>query len=482
LDAAPRPLHPPGRRISGRIRVTAPASIGVVLALALPSLVEQILQAVIGLTDTIIAGHTGPDSNAHAAAAAAVGTMSYLQWFTGLMVAALGVGATAIVARSIGASRVRVANRVAGTALTAAFVVGLGTAVMLFAFASQIVWLCGLRGLAAEYGTQYLRIMTITIALQTMGQIGMACLRGSGDTFRPMLITGGVALLNLVSSSTLTFGWLGMPEMGIRGNALGTLLAFLVGGIATLALLLGGWAGLKLRWRHIRIVPHVLRRILRIGAPSWAEGFALWIGQFMIVIFVIAANDAALGVDGATMAAHAAVLRIESIAFLPGFGFGIAASALVGQYLGAGKPQESRRAALLANRLAVVTMTVAAIPMMLFPHFLLGLLVDSPTVVASGKWPMILAGAAQPGFAVAIVFGSALKGAGETIWPMVSTIGGMFVIRVPILIAALIAIHYFGHPGMGLTAVWIAVFGDLNAKALFNAWVFFRGKWLLKKV
>jgi len=459
-----------------------PVNATTVLALALPTIVEQVLHVIVGLSDTIIAGHLPGDQNTRAAAAAAVGVMSYFQWFVGLMTSAFGVGATAIIARSIGARNYARANTAAGTAISGAFLTGLAVAAVLFAFAPRVVALAGLRDLAAVYGEQFLRIMVITIGLQTAGQIGMASLRGAGDTFRPMLITAGVAVVNVVVALTLAFGLFGAPAMGIRGIALGTMTAYLLGGLTTVVLLLGGATRLRLMPGHFRIERRELANILRIGMPSWLEGMLLWIGQFGIVIFVINPTDLAIGVSGVTMAAHGAVLRIESMAFLPGFGFGIAAAALVGQYLGAGRADESRRAARLANRLALLTMTVAAVPMVVAPGGMLSLLIDSPPVVRTGLWPMVLAGLAQPGFAVAIVMGSALKGAGETIWPMLSTIVGMFAIRVP---AMLIALHLFvamGHRELGLVAVWVGILVDLNARGLFNLAVFARGRWRHKRV
>ena len=191
--------------------------------------------------------------------------------FAALLLSAFAVGATAIVARSMGARRVRVAQRVAGTAIAGAFCVSVCVAALLFLFSSQVAHIAGLRGQAHAFGTSYLHIMVITIALQGAGMIGMACLRGSGDTLRPMLIAGGVAAINIVTSSSFCFGWLGAPAWGLQGNAFGTMLAYLLGGVATLILLLGGWGKLKLQTRHFRIVPHILVRLLRIGLPAWAE-------------------------------------------------------------------------------------------------------------------------------------------------------------------------------------------------------------------
>lgn len=463
-------------------RALGPASVKVVMALALPTIVEQVFQAIVGLTDTILAGHLPGDAGTIAAASAAVGTITYLQWFAGLMTSAFGVGATAIVARSIGGRRYRRANRTAGTALTGAFLVGVLVAMGLFFFAREVMWLTGLRDLAVDMGAQYLRIMAITISLQTAAQIGLASLRGAGDTLRPMMVTAGVVILNIIVSLILTYGWFGFPAMGIQGIALGTMFAYLAGGLATVALLMSGWTRLRLRPRHFKIVFPVLQRVLSIGLPSWMEGVLLWLGQFLIVAFVINTTDQAIGLPGVTMAAHNAVLRIESIAFLPGFGFGIAASALVGQYLGARRPDEARHAARLANIIACATMTVLAIPMVLFPGTLLGLLVKSEPVVNTGYWPMVLAGLAQPGFAVAIIMGSGLKGAGETVRPMLSTISGTFLVRIPILLVLLWIFTRMGRRDWGLIAVWVGILVDLNYRAVFNSIIFLRGDWQKKKV
>jgi putative MATE family efflux protein len=347
-------------------------------------------------------------------------------------------------------------------------------------------------GAAHDLGCQYLRIMAITICLKTVGLIGAACLRGAGDTISPMLVTLLIAGINVVAVPALAYGWFGLPALGIRGNALGTLIAFSISGVAIMVLLLSGWAKLRLSPRHFRIVPHVLWRVLRIGLPSWAEGMLLWIGQFVIVLLVINSNDAALAhrlgktaaaVSGTTMAAHNAVLRIESFAFLPGFGFGIAASTLVGQYLGARRPDEARRAARIANRLAYITMTLAALAMVLVPSFLVRMVVQDENVVAVGRWPMILAGLAQPGFAVAIIMSSGLKGAGDTVWPMLATIAGMFAVRFPaVWYLARYVFPSMNHPEWGLLAVWIGIFADLNFRAVLNGAVFRWGRWQHRKV
>ncbi len=472
----PAPVQKPNRRLDF---VNQEPTAALVLKLASPAIMEQVLNAVIGLTDTVVAGHLPGTANTIAAASAAVGIMTYLQWFAGLMTAALGVGATAIVARAYGSRRVRMARRVAGTSVSAAFIASTLLSVFMYVFARQISYGCGLSGLSAQFAEQYLKIMVITISLQTSAQIGMACIRGAGDTVRPMAIMIMVMLVNLVASGAFTYGWFGLPAWGIRGDAFGTLLAYLTGGLCASVVLFSGLSPIKLRLRHLKIIPHILTRVLKIGVPSWVEGVLLWGGQFLIVIFVI---NSKRDPNGYLIAAHNAVLRIESISFLPGFGFGIAASTLVGQYLGAGKPDAAKKAASIANILALITMTVLALPMIFFPGFMLALIVNSPPVIKAGFWPLVLAGLAQPGFALAIVLSGALKGAGETILPMISTVSGILVIRWVVVAIGLYWLIHHGIHQQNLLAVWVAIWIDLNYRGIFNAIVFARGHWQKKQI
>ena len=190
-------------------------------------------------------------------------------------------------------------------------------------------------------------------------------------------------------------------------------------GVLTLGFLRWGRAGLKLRLRHFRIIPHVLKRVAKIAVPSWLENLLLWGGQTSVVLLVMGQVDKTVGgvggVSGTTLGAHTSVLRIESLAFLPwDLDFGTACAALVGQYLGAKKPEEAERATVLCNRLAFWTMTIMAIPMVVYPlpGWLLGWVVDSRPVVEMGVIPLMIArGWHAAGFAVAIItVGGVLKG------------------------------------------------------------------------
>ena len=252
--------------------VDSPITVGVILTLGMPSVIEQLVGAAIGFTDSVVAGHTGDTDAIRAASAAAVTAMTFISWLGGLMSQSLGVGASAIIARSIGAGRLRLANRIAGTVCAAAFVLGLFVALLFYFGAHQFAWLFGLQGMSADFAVQYLHIMSWTICVQIAAGIGQACLRGAGDTVRPLMVTMAMCLMNGVASPALTFGWWGLPKWGVQGNAMGTLLSYIVSGIFTFGFLLHGDAGLKLRLSHFRFLWHHLACIMKIGIPSCLEG------------------------------------------------------------------------------------------------------------------------------------------------------------------------------------------------------------------
>jgi putative MATE family efflux protein len=461
---------------------SAPPTARSVLRLAWPVIVEQFLQASIGLANTWIAGHIPGDEATVTAAAAAVGTIAYLQWLTGLMTNALGVGATAIVARRVGAGRIRSAKRTAGIAIAWAFLLGLAMSCVMYVFAEPICRFMGLKDLPLVFGVQYLKIIVFTLCFQAVANIGMATMRGAGNTVSPMIVAGIITVVNFLASASLTFGWGPFPALGLRGNALGDLLVYLCAGVATIVMLTRPSYTLALQRRHIRFSLTPLRRILSIGIPSWLEGALLWLGQSLILIFVINQGD----LNGIMMAAHNSVIRIEALAFLPGFGFGMAASALVGQYLGKKRPDAARQAAFLSLRLALITMTLAALPMILFPTLLLRLMVTSDIVAEVGYWPMILAGLAQPSFAIAIVMAGSLRGAGATKWPLWFSTGGIFLFRIPLLFLCLwLLAMWTGHPldqKGKMLCVWIAIFADLNLRGVGLWLAFSRSDWAKTKV
>ena len=256
------------------------------LLLAMPILAEQALHSVVGLTDVYLAGHLRRDA---VAATAAIGSIAYILWLLGLIAGAIGTGSTALVARATGARHRSLANAVTGQTVIAAVLTGTALGVFTLAFAPQIANITGLHGNAYDLALFYVRALSLSLPFSIFLFAANACLRGAGDTVTPAVSVMAVDAVNLVLSASLSRGWFGLPEMGFRGIAVGTVTAYIVGGLLTFSVLLRGRGGLKLHLHRLRPHWHTLRRILKIGLPSGLEGVLIWSANFVIVAVIIRA-------------------------------------------------------------------------------------------------------------------------------------------------------------------------------------------------
>src|SRR5688572_15322573 len=253
------------------------------LLLALPILAEQLLHSVVGLTDVYLAGHLRENA---VAATAAVGSVAYILWLLGMIAGAIGTGSTALVARATGARHRSLANSVCGQTVTSAALTGIVLTGLTLLFSRQIASITGLSGEAYAFALYYVRALSVALPFMIFLFAANACLRGAGDTVTPAVSVIVVDAVNLVLSASLARGWFGLPEMGFRGIAIGTVTAYVVGGLLTFSVLLRGRGGLKLHLHRLRPHWHTLRRILKIGLPSGLEGVLIWSANFVIVAVI----------------------------------------------------------------------------------------------------------------------------------------------------------------------------------------------------
>jgi Na+-driven multidrug efflux pump len=165
------------------------------------------------------------------------------------------------------------------------------------------------------------------------------------------------------------------------------------------------------------------------------------------------------------------VNQVESFSFLPCIGFAGASSALVGQALGMGDPRRAVRSGWAAVRMAFFWATAAGVVFMVVPHFLLGIFTNDQRVVDAGVGALAVIGVGQPAQAVIFTLGGALRGAGDTRFPLIATIVNWFVIRLPLA-------YVLAFPlGLGLTGVWAGIAADYFVRAGLLAWRFNSGAW-----
>jgi len=393
------------------------------------------------------------------------------QWVMMAMVlfGAVGTGGTALIARMTGGQDWQGANRVVRQTLLVAFVTGLIAMIVLEILAEPALRLMGAQGEALTLGVTYLRIVSSVYMFSAMMFVGNACLRGAGDTKTPLMVMAVVNVLNIVIAWTLINGAFGLPRMGVAGSAIGAMVGRLVGGLLVIALLLRGRSGLTLRLRGFRIDPGLIRRILNVGLPTGLEQLLFRFGMMSFVRVV-----SALGMTA--YAAHQVALNGESLSFMPGFGFAVAATTLVGQGLGAKDEKRAERDAYIAFYIAAGLMSLMGVCFFLFARPIVGFFTNDPEVIALGVPPLRLIGIIQPFLAATMVFAGSLRGAGETRTPMLINGISIWVLRVPL---ALLFTRVFSW---GLTGAWIAMAIDLTLRGTLLFARFRSGKWKTIKV
>jgi putative MATE family efflux protein len=354
-------------------------------------------------------------------------------------------------------------------AVLVGLVIGLTATVLALQFAEPAVALMGAEPEALAQGVTYMRIASSIFALSALMFVGNACLRGAGDTRTTMMVMAVVNVLNIAVAWTAINGPFGLPKLGVAGSALGAAVGRTVGGLLVVGVLLKGRSGLKLDLRGWRPDFGLVKRVLRVGLPTGVERVAMRLGM-MAFMRVIA------GLGTVAVAAHAVALRAESLSFMPGFGFAVAGTTLVGQGLGAGDPERAERSGYLTYQMAACLMAVMGLIFILFPQPLVRLFTDDPAVVRMAVAPLRIVGFIQPLLAAAMVFPGNLRGAGDTRFPMVVTGASIWGIRVPAAILLGLAL------GVGLPGAWLGMASDLTVRGIAYFLRFRSGRWKLMKV
>ena len=428
-------------------------------ALAWPVILENLFQTALGTVSMLMVSRLG------APAIAGIGTATQLLWIVQAAFAAITTGVTVLVARFIGAKEPENANAVVKQAVLVGGLLSVVFGLLGFYLSDWFIEAMGAEPDVVEAGAAYLQItMAASFFMISMYTISGA-LRGAGDSRTPMIVSGGINGVNVVLSWILIFGKLGAPAMGIVGaawavtisRAIGTavLLWFLLGGKGSVSIRgRGGWApDLKLIWR-----------MLRLGLPTMAEQLLMSGGMLIFAIISIS-----LGTT--VYAAQRITFQVTSLTFMPGLGYAMAATAVVGQYLGAKRPDLSERASAHSVRMGVLLMTSIGLISAVLGRSLMGLFTDDPEMIAIGVQAMWVINLAWPGMAVSQVLAGSLRGAGDTRFPMYTTFLGVWVMRLPLS-------YLFGATlGWGLSGLYLALSADSVARAVAS-WLRYRsGSW-----
>jgi len=408
-----------------------------VFGLAWPVIAENFLETLLGIVDTWLVSHLAYSAIALAGVGVAVQIMQFLL----SALAALSIGASVLVAQAVGAKLFPRASNLARQSLVWAAVISVPLAIAGFIFTAPIVGLFGLEPQAAEIAISYMHVTMATVVVLIGLFIGSGVLRGAGDSRTPLIITTIANLINIPLAWALIYGEFGLPALGAVGSAWATFIGRLVALIILLVVLWRGKNGITIRGRG-EWKPHtgVAKQVLGIGVPAALEQI-LVAGAFFVLTIVVGR----LGTD--MLAANRIAINALSLAFLPGFGFAIAATALVGQSVGARKIDDGATATRIATQWALIWMTGFAVALFLFAPQIMRLFTDDANVIDSGAMALRVQAFSMPALAILFVSAGGLRGAGNTRAPLVIFGGGLWII---VLLAALLV----NVLGGALALVW----------------------------
>jgi len=440
----------------------------------MPVLAEHLLRLLVGISDTALAGRFLDDS-----ALAAMTVVTYSLWLLANVFELVAVGSTALVARFVGGGRTGQARRATNQSLVTGAVVAIAVCAALPLLARPFIRLMQLEGPSADMAVAYLWIIAISMPAMMVEVVGIACLRGAGDTVSGLVVMILVNLVNLLVSWSLMLGWGGLPELGWYALAVGTVAAHFTGGGLVLALLVKGRAGLRVRWRLLRPQPQLIRRLLRIGIPGGADSTFIVACHLWYLSIINSLGDLAT-------AAHGVGVKVEALAFMPGAAFQVAATTLVGQYLGAGDRRRASRSVHTALAAGGAVMTTAAVMFFFAGGFLARVLIggDKPEVVAITVPLLKIVAFATPLLAVQMVLSGALRGAGDTRVPFVFSVIGYLGVRIPLAYAlAFDSVHLrlldvtVSGWGLGVQGAWYAMALDTAVRCLLTLARWRHGGW-----
>ena len=440
------------------------AMLPVIFALAWPTMLEQAMSTAVQYVDAAMVGRLG------AAATAAVGVTTTINWMIGSTVSALGVGFLSFIARAYGADDRQRAARTSGQAVLAALLSGLVfTALPLALFRKVPVWMQADPAIQ-DTAAWYFFILYTPMLPRSAGIIFGTALRAAGDTKTPMRVGILMNAINVTLNYLLIYPthnvWgLTVPGagLGVIGAAIASAVSYAVGGIGiTVAL-----------WRHPVISPkgqklrpdwEILKPCLRVALPSTLQRFGT---SFGYVAFAAMIN--ALGT--VSLAAHSIANTVESAFYIPGYGMMTAAATLAGNALGAKDKARMRDLAQMLLILEVGMMAVSGALLFAFAPVMMGLFTADAAVTALGAAVLRMVAVSEPFYGVAIILEGMLQGVGDTVTPFVFNILGMWGVRI---LGTFLCTRLMG---LGLTAAWGCMIAHNMLLFLLLSLHYRRGKW-----
>ncbi|WP_409250730.1 MATE family efflux transporter [Bacillus sp. SCS-153A] len=437
---------------------TTSARLKLIIVLAVPAVIENLFQTVLGFVDTYFVSKIG------LSAVSAVGVTNAVLAIYFALFMAIGVAANVRIANFRGAGFEEKARHISQQSIVLSVIFGLLTGVITLLFAEPLLRLMGIEDEVLQQGALYFRIVGIPSIFMSLMFVLSAILRGAGDTRSPMITSIIINIVNAGLDYVLIFGFMFIPELGITGAALATVISRAVGSVL-LFYFINRTAILKFRRDYWKLDKGHLMELTTLGAPAAGERLVMRAGQIVYFGFVVA-----LGTNA--FAAHQIAGNVEVFSYMIGYGIATAATILVGQHIGAGNHEEARIYTKLSAYLAFGFMAVLGAVLFFFGDWAGSFFTEDQEVINDIGTALKISGVFQPFLAVLLIMTGAFQGANNTKFPMYLTAVGMWAIRTLLVYVLAITLDW------GLAGVWIAIGIDIAVRAVVLVIQFQRGKWM----
>ncbi len=435
-----------------------------VIELALPAILENVLHTAVWMIDTAMVGRLSAE------ALSAVGFGSQLGFALVHIVSAIGIGTSALVARFIGATKPKKANEVTAQSFLISWILSILLAVLNIFLAKPFFTWAMQDPEVISMGITYVKIISAGITFLIPTMVMNAALRGAGNTRLPMMSALVANTINIVFDYILIFGHFGFPKMGVQGAALATALAQFFGALVTFGYLGLGKDIIRLDLKQVfKLNLAVIKQLSKLSLPACFEELSHSGSRLLSSIWIARLGTVAF-------AAHQVAVSAESMSFMPGFGFSVAASTLVGQNLGARRLNEAEKSAWVSLKYALLMMSGVGLIFFVFPRKLMSVFTNVAEVENAATACIKIAAFEQPSMAIVMALRGALRGAGDTKGTFKVGLVGTWLVRLPLIFLVVFVFK------KSILYVWIATVVQFATEALLMILRFKRGHWKRIKV
>jgi putative MATE family efflux protein len=434
-----------------------------ILMLAVPMVLEMLMESVFAVVDVFFVARLGAN------AVATVGLTESLLTLIYTAAVGLSIGATAMIARRTGERDAEGAARTAVQVIALGLIMGLLLGLCGVLLAPRLLRVMGASTEVVNSGATYTRVMLGGNVVIMLLFLINAVFRGAGDAAIAMRVLWLANLINILLGPCLIFGLGPFPELGVKGAAIATTIGRGTGALFAFSRLWLPGGRIRLTRRQLRLEPAVMLRLLRLSASGAFQvfiGMASWIGLIRIL--------SSFGSDA--LAGYTIGIRIILFALLPSWGMSNAAATMVGQSLGAGKPERAERAVWRAGFYNMCFLGAVGLVFVIFAGPIINLFTHDPAVTPYGTACLRTVACGFLFYAYGMVITQSFNGAGDTWTPTVINLFVFWLWEVPLAYVLAIIL------GFGPRGVFLAITIAFSTLAVISAAIFRKGRWKARVV